>query len=159
MKLTDITIPKTAFIYSAIHLLANQLQTLGDKIDPTISTKQWFVLAAVSKFKEVPPNIGDIAELLGTSRQNIKKIAGILEQRGYLQLKRDKNDMRNIQLFLTDSCHIYFKSREQQEEAYFEQLFYGMKEEELNALYGGMNRLIENIDHMLEGELHGERER
>ena len=88
-----------AFIYAAIHTLANRLQVIGDKIDPALSTKQWFVLAAVSKFKDKPPNIGDIADVLGTSRQNIKKMANILERQGFLRMEKDKNDLRNIQLF------------------------------------------------------------
>jgi len=141
--------PNTAFVYGAIHLLANRLQTIGDRIDPTISTKQWFVLAAVSKFTKAPPNIGDIARGLGTSRQNIKKIATLLERRGLLKLERDKKDLRNIQLFLTEQCNDYFKSREQQENEYLENIFAGIDDERLAALCEGMRKLIENIDNFL----------
>jgi len=49
--------------------------------------------------KDKPPNIGDIADVLGTSRQNIKKIANILERQGFLKMEKDKNDLRSIQLF------------------------------------------------------------
>ena len=149
MKITDVDIPKQAFIYAAIHVLANRMQALGDKVDPTISTKQWFVLAAVSKFNKPPPNIGDIAKVLGTSRQNIKKMANILEQRGFLKLEKDKNDLRSIQLFLTEQCNEYFKGREQQENEYLKSIFLGMNDEELAALCGGMSKLIENIDALL----------
>ena len=149
MKITDVDIPKQAFIYAAIHVLANRMQALGDKVDPTISTKQWFVLAAVSKFNKPPPNIGDIAKVLGTSRQNIKKMANILEQRGFLKLEKDKNDLRSIQLFLTEQCNEYFKGREQQENEYLKSIFLGMNDEELTALCGGMSKLIENIDALL----------
>ena len=150
MKITNIDIPKQAFIYAAIHLLANRMQNLGNKIDPTISTKQWFVLAAVSKFNKAPPNIGNIAEILGTSRQNIKKMANILVRRGYLTLERDKNDLRSIRLFLTKQCDEYFKNREQQENEYLERIFLGMDDEELVALCNGMSKLIENIDALLD---------
>ena len=149
MKITDVDIPKQAFIYAAIHVLANRMQALGDKVDPTISTKQWFVLAAVSKFNKSPPNIGDIAKVLGTSRQNIKKMANILEQRGFLKMEKDKNDLRSIQLFLTEQCNEYFKGREQQENEYLESIFLGMDDEELTALCNGMSKLIENIDALL----------
>ena len=40
MKITEIDMPKSAFIYAAIHLPANRLQTIGDKIGPTISSDQ-----------------------------------------------------------------------------------------------------------------------
>ena len=150
MKITDIDIPKQAFIYAAIHLLANRMQVIGDKVDPTISSKQWFVLATVSKFNNPPPNISDIAEMLGTSRQNIKKMASILEQRGFLRLEKDKNDLRSVQLFLTEQCNEYFKGREQQEDEYLENIFLGIDDETLTILCKGMGKLIENIDALLD---------
>jgi DNA-binding MarR family transcriptional regulator len=150
MKYTDIEMPKTAFVYGAIFSLANRMQVIGDKIDQTVSTKQWFVLAAVSKFKETPPNIGDIAQFFGTSRQNIKKIANILQRKGYMQLRKDPTDLRNIQLFLTDSCYDYFKSRERQENEYIKGIFLGLNDEMLDSLCNGLSKLMENIDRMME---------
>lgn len=148
MKITNIDMPKQAFIYAAIHMLSNRLQTLGDKIDPTITSKQWFVLAAVSKFTQAPPNIGDIASVLGTSRQNIKKIANILQKQGLLMLQKNKSDQRSIQLILTEQCYVYFKSRQQQEEDYIQNIFSGIDEQTLTTLCGGMSQLIDNIDKL-----------
>ena len=151
MKLTDADVSKDTFVFTAMHILANRFQTLGDRIDPEISMKQWFVLAAVSKFLDKPPNIGDIAALLGTSRQNIKKMAVILERRGFLKLVKDESDLRNILLILTEQCHDYFKGREKQENEYIESIFRGIDDEILDALYAGMGKLIENTDKLLEG--------
>ena len=156
MKITDIDMPKQSFIYAAIHLLSNRLQTIGDRLDPTISSKQWFLLAAISKFGEQAPNLGDIAKLLGTSRQNVKKIAIILERRGFLRIEKDKNDLRTVRLFLTEQCYSYFKSREQQEEEYEERVFFGFGVEELNILSSCMLKLIENIDTLLESGINEE---
>jgi DNA-binding MarR family transcriptional regulator len=151
MKHTDINLEEADFIFAAIFLLANRMQIIGDKIDSSVSTKQWFVLAAVTRFIDTPPNIGDVAKLLGTSRQNIKKIANILERKGYMQLRKDPSDLRNIQLFLTDSCYDYFKSREQQENEYIKGIFFGIDDEMLKSLANGMSKLIENVDGMMEG--------
>jgi len=157
MKVTDIDMSKQAYIYAAIHLLSNRLQTVVDKIDPEISEKQWFVLAAVSKFIETPPNIGDIAKILGTSRQNIKKMGNLLEGRGFLKMEKDKNDLRNIQLFLTEKSFNYFKGREQQENEYMENIFLGIDDEMLDTLCKGMEKLIANIDTLLGGAANAER--
>lgn len=156
MKELDSHIDKTAYIYGAIYSLSNRLQVLGDKLDPAISTKQWFVLAAISKLNEKIPNIGDVANLLGTSRQNVKKIAVILEKRGYLKLKKDSNDLRNIQLLLTENSLSYFKSRENQEDEYMRKIFNGIDEETLNYLCCGIKRLIENSQDLEknDGEQH-----
>jgi len=151
LKITDVNVSSQAFIFAAIHLLANRMQTLGDKIDPTISSKQWFVLAVISKFEDAPPNIGDAAAVLGTSRQNIKKMALILEKRGFLRLEKDASDLRNIRLFLTEQCYAYFKGREQQENQYLESIFAGIDGATLAALHGGMNKIIENMDALIDG--------
>ena len=152
MELKDIDLPKQAYVYGAIHLLSNRLQTVGDRIDPETSEKQWFVLAAVSKFTDTPPNIGDIAQGLGTSRQNIKKMADILERRGFLRMEKDKNDLRNTQLFLTEKTIGYFKDREQQENEYLRRIFQGLDNETLTILCNGMGTLIQNLDKLLENE-------
>jgi len=157
MKITDIEVPKQAFIYAAIHLLSNRLQTLGDKLDPTISSKQWLLLVAIAQFGEKPPNLGDIANGFGVSRQNIKKMADILERRGFLRMEKDKNDLRSIQLFLTGQCKTYFQSREQRDNEYIESIFRGIDDKTLTALCNGMGKLIENLDTILEEDANAER--
>lgn len=152
MKITEMDINKQAFVFAAMHMLANRFQTLGDKIDPTITNKQWFVLAAVSKFTEAPPSIGDIAVLLGTSRQNVKKMAVILERHGFLQLEKDKSDCRVIRLILTEQCLGYFKGREAQEGEYLEKIFAGIDGKMLDNLHQSISKLLENTDSLLGGQ-------
>jgi len=156
LKLSELNVDNEAFIFTAMHILANRFQTLGDRIDSEITTKQWFVLAAVSKFTDRTPNIGDIASLLGTSRQNIKKMAVILERRGYLSMQKNEKDLRNILLVLTELCLDYFKGREQQEDEYLQRIFSDFDDEILKMMRVGMGKLIENTDKLLEINEQGE---
>ena len=159
MKITDMHMPKQALIYGAIYMLANRMQTLGDRIDPTVSSKQWFLLAVVLKFteSEMPPSISDAAEVLGTSRQNTKKMANILEQRGFIKLEKDKNDSRVTRLVLTEKCRSYLKGREQQENEYLEGIFSGIDDDTLTTLCNGLDKLLNNIDTLLEGNGHAKK--
>ena len=138
------------YIYMAIHMLANRLQILGDRFDPTVSSKQWHVLAVISKFDKKQPNIGDVARILGTSRQNIKKIVNILQHRGFIRMEKDKSDMRNILLYLTDHCDEYYKSREHLENEYLTNLFSGIDDSGLYSLMSGMGKLLGNIETLME---------
>jgi len=156
LKITDFDISRQAFVYGAIHMLSNHLQILGDRIDPTISSKQWFLLVVVSKFKEAPPNVSDVADVLCTSRQNVKKMANILEKRGFLNMKTDKNDLRSTQLFLTEKCSNYFKSREQKETEYIERIFSGIDNNALELLCNELKKLLENTDKLLENDINAE---
>ena len=150
MSMSDVDISPQEYIYMAIHMLANRLQILGDRFDPTISSKQWHVLAVISKFDKKQPNIGDIANVFGTSRQNIKKIANILQQRGFIRMEKDKNDMRSILLGLTEQCEQYYKGREQMEREYLNSVFSGLEDDELNNLKSGMSKLLSNLENLLE---------
>jgi len=150
MSMSDIDISAQEYVYMAIHMLANRLQVLGDRFDPTVSSKQWHVLAVISKFEKAPPNIGDVAYVLGTSRQNIKKIANILQQRGFIRMEKDRNDMRNILLHLTEQCAEYYRNREQMEREYLESVFSGLDDNVLHDLKNGMGMLLSNIEGMLE---------
>ena len=150
MSMSEIDISPREFIYMGIHMLANRLQILGDRYDPTITSKQWHVLAVISKFEKTQPNIGDVANVLGTSRQNIKKIANILQLRGFIKMEKDQRDKRNTLLHLTEQCYEYYEDKKQKEHEYLETIFSGLDDDELKNLMSGMGKLLGNIEHMLE---------
>lgn len=140
-----------AYIYGAIFSLSNRLQIARDKFDPSISTKQWFVLANIAQFEGGNPNLGDIAHLIGTSRQNVKKIALILEKGEYVELKKDDADSRHIRIVLTSKGRAYYEDRAIQEEVYLNQLFGGFEEKTITELYLGLQQLMKNVVQMEKG--------
>lgn len=137
-----------AYIYGGIFALSNKLQLLGDKFDPNISTKQWLLIAIIASFKNEAPTISMAAERVGSSRQNVKKMAAILEKRGFLAINKDKQDGRIQRLELTKYCIDYFKQRSEREERYIENLYTDFNEALYIGLYRGMKKLEENIIRM-----------
>jgi DNA-binding MarR family transcriptional regulator len=137
-----------AYIYGGIFALSNKLQLLGDKFDSNISTKQWFLIAIIASFKDEAPTISMTARRIGSSRQNVKKMAVILEKRGFITITKDKEDGRIQRLELTNCCIDYFKQRHEREEKYMENLFIGFDEEMLTGLLSGMKQLEKNIMEM-----------
>jgi DNA-binding MarR family transcriptional regulator len=137
-----------AYIYGGIFALSNKLQLIGDKLDSNISTKQWFLIAIIVSFQDEAPTISMTAERMGTSRQNIKKMASILEQRGFLVIVRDKEDGRIQRLELTEYCIDYFDQRREREEKYMESLFVDFDKEMLFVFFRGMKQFERNINRM-----------
>jgi Transcriptional regulators len=137
-----------AYIYGGIFALSNKLQLLGDKFDSNISTKQWLLIAIIANFKDEVPTISMTAEKFGSSRQNVKKMASILEKRGFLTIVKDKEDGRIQRLKLTERCIDYFKQRHEREEKYMEGLFADFDEELLTGFFRGMKQLEKNIMKM-----------
>ena len=65
---------KEEFIIGAISLLSNGLTRFGDGVLPEITFRQWFLLMLISRMDEEEKSINSIAEYVGTTRQNVKKM-------------------------------------------------------------------------------------
>jgi len=139
------------YIYGGIFALANRLQLLGDNFDKNISVKQWFLIAVILKFKEAP-TLTQISVAIGTSRQNVKKMAVILEKQDFLTIQKDKNNATILRVSITKKCMEYFKEREKRETEYMSQLFDGFDEKLTADFFKGMCRLEKNIIEMGKNE-------
>ena len=136
------------YLFGGVFALSNRLQLLGDKYDPNISTKQWFLIAVINSFHEEVPTISMTANRIGSSRQNIKKMAVILEKRGFINIVKDNEDARIQRLELTTYCKEYFGARQEGEEKFIDAVFEEFDEELLTYLYRGMQQLEKNINKM-----------
>lgn len=137
-----------AYIFAAIFAVSNKLQVLGDAFDENITIKQWLFVVGVSKFSE-PPTISEVAKFIGYSRQNAKRIAVALDERGYITISKDKNDARALRITLTQKCTKYFSKRSQRELEFLDRLFNGFDPNLTNDVYRGLTRLAENIELMM----------
>ena len=117
-----------AYIFGTIFTLSNKLQVLGDEFDNNITIKQWLFILGVSQFNE-PPTISEVANFIGYSRQNAKRIAAALQQRGFVEIVKDINDARALRIGLTPKCREYFEKRDKREIEYLEKIFPGFEAE------------------------------
>ncbi|HOW23587.1 MAG TPA: MarR family transcriptional regulator [Sedimentibacter sp.] len=138
---------KKAYIFATIFTLSNRLQTLGDEFDKNFTTKQWLFIVAVSRFKE-PPTITEVANFIGYSRQNAKRIAADLEKAGHIMLQKDENDARALRITINPQCMEYFKKRDKREIEFLEQVFTGFDEKLTNNVYEGIVKLEQNVKAM-----------
>ncbi|MBA9085791.1 transcriptional repressor MprA [compost metagenome] len=136
------------YIFGNMFTLANRMQVLGDKEDPNITIKQWLFIAIILKFGDRSLAISEISALIGNSRQNVKKMAVILEKQGFVQLIKDSKDARMIRVCLTKKCMDYFEKREEVERLFIDKLFNGFDEDLLRGFYNGLVKLSYNIAEM-----------
>lgn len=146
-----------AFIFGSIFTLSNKLQVLGDKFDKSLTVKQWLLLAGIHKSGRDNPKISEVAGIIGNSRQNVKKMALILEKAGFLTIENDSYDARAQRIRLTPKCLDYLLEREKRESDFLEQLFESFNSIELKGLSNGISRLEKNIDMM--ARLYGNEEK
>lgn len=141
-------IKEKAYIFGSIFTTANRLQILGDKFDEHLTTKQWLLIASIKQKGNATPTISEVSHQIGNSRQNVKKMASILEKAGFLSLEKDKNDARILRIRLTEKCINHFIQREQRELDFIEQLFTGFDTHVVTGLCEGLSKLADNIIEM-----------
>lgn len=134
-----------AFIFGSIFTLSNKLQILGDRFDKNLTVKQWLLLAGIHNSQNESPTIGEVAGIIGNSRQNVKKMLLILERLGFVKIENDLNDGRVQKIRMTEKCLDYLKQRERKELEFLEQLFEGFQPSDIQELIRGIWKLEQNI--------------
>ncbi|MCQ4794206.1 MarR family transcriptional regulator [Anaerofustis stercorihominis] len=135
-------------IFGLFFMLSNKLQVLGDSFYEEITVKQWFVLVVIDTFKEEYPSLSDVAEMVGSSHQNVKQIVNKLTDKGYLQIVRDENDKRRSLIKMTDKCEKLQRDYKEKENEFMTNLFKGTKDEDLKKVVEVFLRLSDNIEEM-----------
>jgi DNA-binding MarR family transcriptional regulator len=136
-----------ANIFGTIFVLANRLQVLGDAFDKNITIKQWLFLIGVAQFQE-PPTVSQVADFIGYSRQNAKRLAVTLEANGLVTIVKDQNDARALRIKLTPKFTAYFEQRREREEEFMQKLFHDFGPELTRGLYQGLAQLTQNVAMM-----------
>lgn len=144
-------------IFSTLFIAGNQLQTLFDQRIPTLSLKQ-FMLLSVARQAEEPQTFTQLGALLGCSRQNIKKLASLLEKKGFVTIGQSPVDGRALCVSATEKAETYFRNEFAQYQAELRYLFAVYTEEEISQLFRLLSKLyagIENLERLGKEEDHG----
>jgi DNA-binding MarR family transcriptional regulator len=144
------------FIFSGRQLvkiltLANRLQLVGDKLDENITLEQWLFIAIILKNGNPSPTLSDVAAIFSCSRQNVKKMAAILEKQGFVSFNRGEKDSRIVRVQLSSKCSTYFKNREDPENEFMSDLFTGFDEDLTEGLFKGILQIADILER-LEGK-------
>jgi len=127
-----------ATAFGTLFVVAQHLDRLGDiALAPLgLTTKQWLLLAVISRgFPTSAPSLTEAAALYGSSRQNVKAIAGGLVERGYLRLAPDPADGRVLRLEVTPRVSVFAgPDWAAREEAFFSFVFGGLAPAEVGLL-------------------------
>lgn len=142
---------KEEFIIGAISLLANGLTQFGDKVLTDITFKQWFLLMLISRMETEEKSINSIAEYVGTTRQNVKKMLTSLEAKGYVVMRRSKQDARALQVELTRKTYQLFEDKDVPLACETNQLFRIFSDEEIGIFVNLLQKMAKCL------ELYGEK--
>ena len=142
-------------IFSTLFIAGNKLQTLFDHHIPEVSLKQFMLLAVVRQSKE-PLTFTQLGELLGCSRQNIKKLAAVLVKKGFVEIRQSPHDPRAMCICPTEKVDDYFAndfSEYQEELQYLFEVYTDIEIETLflllTKLYSGIENLKKRVENAI----------
>lgn len=138
-------------IFSSLFIISNSLQTLFDNHIDQLSLKQFMLLSIIRNSQEAL-TFTQLGSLLGCSRQNIKKLARILEEKGFIEIMVNPADKRALCAKASKKTDEYWNNDflKHQDELRFLFEIYSDKELEvffqlLMKLYAGVDNLEEKI--------------
>ncbi len=132
-------------IFSSIFVFQNRMQTAGEKLQTQISMKQWLLLAMVDCCPE-PRTLTNVGNLMGCSRQNIKKLALALEKKGFVRLLLGGNN--SVCIELTDKVKQYTEEMGKRHLQSLKLLFEDFSENEIEQLFHLYSKLYVGIERV-----------
>lgn len=132
-------------IFSSIFVLQNRMQTAGEKLQTKISMKQWLLLAMTACCPE-PRTLTNIGNLMGCSRQNVKKLALVLEKKGFVHLQLSSNN--SVLVELTEDVQCYAEEIGERQMKALSLLFADFSEEEIGQLFFLYSKLYTGLERV-----------
>lgn len=143
-------VPKKYLIIGELFSLANRMETMGNSPDylGELTAKQWFFLANLNSFFETPPTITQLANQIGTSRQNVKTIAEALQKKGFIKLERDQHDARAWRVHPCEKCRQYEMEQSKNNDEFVNRFMSVLTDSEIDTLEKCLYLLIDQTDKM-----------
>ena len=145
-------VPTREYLFGSIFLLANRLQALGDGYLEEITLKQWLLLIMIHVMDRDQPSVTEVADFMGGTRQNVRKMLEVLEGKSFVTLSANSLDRRTLSVALTPKTEQLFVRFQAKGDAFLDRLFDGIPPEDLEAARRTVETLFENMERM--GEEH-----
>ena len=134
-------------IFSTLFIAENKLQTLFDNHIPEVSLKQFMLLSIVRQSKE-ELTFTQLGNLLGCSRQNIKKLADVLVKKGFITIQQSPHDTRGMCIYLEEKAYDYFQNDFSKYQDELKYLFEVYTDEEIETLFILLSKLYTGIENL-----------
>ena len=139
------------FLLGLLSAFDNRFQAIADSTMQEISWKQFFAIICINMCKE-KPTIKELAEIMGSSHQNVKQILLKLEKKGFVCIVADENDKRKQRIELTDYCTAFCAKNDEMTMNIMKKMFDGVSEEQLQTTIQTIIQIGDNLQEIQEHE-------
>ena len=132
------------FLIGLLSAFENRFQAMADKHMEEISWKQFFAIICISMCSE-NPTLNELAEIMGSSHQNVKQILLKLEKKGFVRFLADEDDKRKQRIELTEYCKEFCSRNEADSFRIMARMFEGVSQEQLQATIATIIQIENNM--------------
>jgi DNA-binding MarR family transcriptional regulator len=134
------------YIIGYISLISNKFVQFGDLIMPDITFRQWFLLLMISRMGQQEKTVNSIAEFVGSTRQNVKRMLDSLAKKGYVIIEKSSSDTRALNVRLNQKTYQYFSENDEPLASEMNKLFSAFSEGEIRNLAKALKKLLGAFD-------------
>lgn len=132
------------FLLGLLSAFENRFQAVADSTMKEISWKQFFVIICINMCKE-KPTVKELAEIIGSSHQNVKQILLKLEKKGFVSITVDENDKRKQRIELTDYCKEFCAKNDDMTIEIMKKMLDGVSEKQLQITIQTIIQIEDNL--------------
>jgi MarR family transcriptional repressor of emrRAB len=143
-------------IFSTLFIAGNKLQTLFDNHIPEVSLKQFMLLSIIRQSKE-QLTFTQLGNLLGCSRQNIKKLADVLMKKGFITIQQSPHDTRAMCICPTEKVNDFFQNDFSEYQKELKYLFEVYTNKEIETLFILLSKLYAGIENLEKKVINGKK--
>lgn len=140
-------IESSYFLLGLLSAFDNRFQAMADKLIGEISWKQFFAIICINLCKE-NPTIKELAEIMGSSHQNVKQILLKLEKKEFVEILSDPRDKRKQRVLLTKKCLSFCSEHDDKSMRTVKALFNGITEEQLITTIRTITQMEANLSNI-----------
>ena len=132
------------FLLGLLSAFENRFQAVADSAMKEISWKQFFAVICINLCKD-KPTVKELAEIMGSSHQNVKQILLKLEKKGFVHITVDESDKRKQRIELTDYCREFCAKNDEMTVNIMRKMFEGVSEEQLQVTIKTIIQIENNL--------------
>ena len=132
-----------------ISRLANTLQSVMDMGMEDITSRQWLPLMILGRCEEAP-NLNQLAEKCGITRQSTKQLVDKLVEKGYVTLEKSDTDKRNMIIVITDKGRRWGTDNMDKNMRFVSELYADISERDITTFAKVQQKLLNKLYVMKE---------
>ena len=132
------------FLIGLLSAFENRFQAVADSAMKEISWKQFFAIICISMCKD-KPTVKELAEIMGSSHQNVKQILLKLEKKGFIYITVDEKDKRKQRIELTGYCREFCEKNDEMSANIMKKMFAGVSVEQLQMTIQTIIQIDDNL--------------